>query len=218
MAGGASADLIQALFKVVVLAIVLERGLSFIFEIRLAGPRLRRRLPGEPEAPMIAEILGATIKAGITYVAAFGLCFGFGFDVFGPLFGVKPVAGPPVLEVFLTAAVVAGGSAGAIKLFQDVLGMSKTARDAAREAREEEAKARLAKAQSDRAVAELTVRQTQQQQEQVRLAEQEAVQKRFSTTTPSAAPRLAASQPWTLRPAPAPSGVQPLPDDVTTPP
>ncbi len=217
MAGGASADLIQALFKLVVLAIVLERGLSFVFEIRLAPLRGRKRLPGQPEDPMIAEVFGATVKAVITYAAAFGLCFEFGFDVFGPLFGVKPADGPPLLDVFLTAAVVAGGSAGAIKLFQDVLGMSKTARDAAREAREEEAKARLAKAQSDRAVAELTVRQTQQQQEQARLAEQEALQKRFATTTPSAAPRLAAAQPWTLRPAPQPTGVEPLPDDVIAP-
>jgi hypothetical protein len=213
---GASAELIQALFQLVILSLMLERGLSFVFEIRLAPPRGfspgKRTKADEKTYPMIAEVLGAGLKALITYVVSAGLCFAFGFDVFKFIFTDGKTLGP-VLDIFLTAAVVAGGSAGAIKLFQDVLGLSKTARDAAREAKEEEAKARLAKAASDRAASEFALEQTKRLRERTKEADQAALAGRFPAGK-SAPASLAASQPWTLRPPPSQPDVEDLPVDI----
>ncbi len=214
---GASIALIDALFRLVVLSIILERALAFIFEIRLAPPlwllkRWRRsRGQAEPQntedLPLISEIIGSSLKAAVTYLAALLLCKIFTFDILAAVFGKAPP--DPNLDIWLTAAVVSGGSAGAIKLFQEVLGLSKTARDAARETREEEAQARLAKAQADRAAADLALDQTRKQTKLIRSA---------PAPLAGASPQsmvLATSQPWALRPEPHHSKeVQPLPSKL----
>jgi hypothetical protein len=99
-----------ALVLIVVLALVLERALAIVFEwgvwdVWLAKTRLR-----------------APIALLVSYI----ICASLHFDIL-MVIGNQPASNFAIsnVGVFLTAATVAGGSKGAIKLFQDVLGFSK---------------------------------------------------------------------------------------------
>jgi F0F1-type ATP synthase epsilon subunit len=69
---------------------------------------------------------------------------------------------PTDMGVFVTAAIVAGGSAGAITLFQGVLKFSKEAQDIMTEANKAEAEAQKKKAEAEKAEAEARIRKAQQ--------------------------------------------------------
>ena len=162
--------------------------------------------------PLLSDFLGSPVKAVLTYAAALLLCMLFDFDIFTAIFPSAP-SKHTSLVLWLTAAVVAGGSAGAIKLFQDVLGLSKTARDASRDAREAEAQARLSKAQADKAIADVALQQAQQQKELLEVTGSTALKLAQSgQTAPQTSFHVATSQPWSLRPTPSLKvGVKSLP-------
>ena len=134
-----------ALGRLVVLSMVLERGLAVIFEHdwfrllcskRVADPLdplrtvWRSRVPG--------------LQGTVALVAALAVCHFYGFDVLAAIFGKDPDG----TGITLTGLVAAGGSAGAITLFQGFLGMSREAREAAMAARRSEGDAAAAGAQA----------------------------------------------------------------------
>lgn len=135
---------IGALLKLAILAMLLERGLAFIFEhdwyqryltTPSANPEYRAernsRFPG--------------LKGMLAFGASALVCWSYNIDIFGELFSRGT---PSTLGRLLTSMVVAGGSAGAIKIFQGVLGLHKDARDASVAAKIAEADAAKVVAQA----------------------------------------------------------------------
>ena len=101
---------------IVVLAMILERALSVVFEwgvwdVWLAKTRLR---------------------APITFLTAYVICSSLKFDILLVIAKKDPVTFSIFgVGTFLTAATIAGGSKGAITLFQEVLRFSKGGNPAA---------------------------------------------------------------------------------------
>ena len=106
--------LILVFLKLVVLSMVLERAMILLFEWRWY-----ERFFG-----------GRGLKVPITYMVALAICKHLKFNVFyaimNPLVSA-PNEVPDGIGIYLTAAVLAGGSAGAITLFQGVMRMTKSA-------------------------------------------------------------------------------------------
>jgi hypothetical protein len=142
-----------SLTQLVAIAMLLERGLSFVFEYHWF-----KRVSDKVEG----------IKGPIALGVALLICFTYRFDILAELF--EPAGGSGVataIGIIITATIIAGGSAGAISLFQGVLNWSKESRDArvrakqltaAAESREAEARdvaaqAALAEAQAKRLAA-----------------------------------------------------------------
>ena len=103
------------LAQLVVIAFLLERVLAFVFEYHWMKA-LTDRYNG--------------IKGPLALGLAWLVCYLYNFDVLAMLFAprdAEPV--PTQLGVVITAGIVAGGSAGAISLFQGVLNFGKESRD-----------------------------------------------------------------------------------------
>lgn len=100
--------LVKILWFVTVLALLVERALSLVFEHRL-WTALERDFTG----------------TGLKEVVATGLCWSLcrtaQFDAFGIMFS-RP---PSTFGLLLTAGMIAGGSKGMLKLMRDVLGVAK---------------------------------------------------------------------------------------------
>ncbi len=134
-----------ALAKLVVVAMLLERGLAVIFEYEWFV-RLTTKKDGTSRFPGLKGILAP--------IAAYIICNEYDFDVlFVVLNGTYPKTVDP-LGVALTSLIVAGGSAGAIMIFQGYLNLSKQGRDAAVEAKKTAAEADKVNAEADKAEAE----------------------------------------------------------------
>lgn len=149
--------LLEALIQLVLLSMFIERCLAFFFDWK----RIAAKLDGKDVKPLIALVMSV------------GFCFAYDFNVIGALFPkvtITPGSGKYYLSIGLTGLVVAGGSAGAIKLFQDVLGFNRQSRDAIREAKLAEAEAK--KAEAAQRSAEAEARKAESQQKRV---ESEAV-------------------------------------------
>ena len=69
----------------------------------------------------------STAKAIITTAVSLGICFYYGFDLFARIIDVS--GGTTTTGMFLTGLVVSGGSAGARRLTQDFLKLSREHRD-----------------------------------------------------------------------------------------
>src|SRR5262245_16250104 len=140
-----------ALLKLVVLAMMLERGLAVIFEHEWFTRVFMREITAS-DGTKTRESKIPGLKGIIALAAAVALCWTYNFDVLATIFGATP--GP--IGVWATSFVAAGGSAGAIKLFQGFLGLNKDARDGMIEARKAEADAAklIAQANAERAKAE----------------------------------------------------------------
>ena len=110
-------SILGAVAMLVVLSLVLERALIVFFEWGIWKEWLEKR----------------KLRGPIALAAAYFLCVYGKFDLFSILFA-KSEGWPAPLSfgVFATAAVIAGGSKGAILLFQDMLGFSSQAIDARR--------------------------------------------------------------------------------------
>ena len=108
-------SILGALALIVVLAFVLERALAQVFEW------------GGWEAFLKDRKLRAPIALAVSYV----ICVTCDFDILRVIFA-KPTIDVTWLSLgaLLTASVIAGGSKGAILLFQGVLGFSKKNIDA----------------------------------------------------------------------------------------
>jgi len=106
------------LIKLVFLSMVLERGLYFIFDYTLWREKIE----------------GKGIRAPISLAVAGSVIYYYDFDILVP--ALDPGAGSTPFGLLLTALIAAGGSAGAIKLFQDTLGLDRKTQDTAKLNRE----------------------------------------------------------------------------------
>lgn len=151
-----------ALTKLVVLSIIIERGLAFIFEhdwfVRLTTVK-ESQLSDQEKSAVKSKIPG--LKGIIALFTSVGICMYYEFDIMSALFAnnVKDEIG-----IFLTGITVAGGSAGAIAIFQGFLNINKQSRDALLEARKAQAdserliaSAKAAEAKSKAEAAEATL-------------------------------------------------------------
>ena len=109
--------LILVFLKLVLLSMVLERAMILLFEWRWYEKWFNKR----------------GLKVPITYMVALAICKNLNFDVFDTIMN-PPVSVPNEateatvgMGIYLTAAVLGGGSAGAITLFQGVMSMTKSA-------------------------------------------------------------------------------------------
>jgi len=98
-----------ALFELVILSILLERGLYFVFDYR----HLREKLQNKG------------VKAPITLGVSWLICWNHDFDIIAR--SIDPGAETQV-GIFITATIVAGGSAAVMTLFHDVLKFTRSAR------------------------------------------------------------------------------------------
>jgi hypothetical protein len=172
-----------AMAKLVVLSIMLERAMAFVFEhdwfVRLTS----RLVPDPADATkQIRESRLPGIKGIVALAFAMSLTTLYGFDVLGVLFNTTP----STMGMLLTGLVAAGGSAGAIAVFQGFLSLNKETRDAmvaARKAEAEEAKetaelrAKTAEANRIRAEAEKVEAETRKRIAELQIAEVEARKK-----------------------------------------
>jgi len=89
--------ILTALTKLVVLAMLLERALVLLFDYR-----------------WFREKIGSLgFKSPIAFIVSWAVCGFYKFDVLGALFEGNKTSS---MGIFVTAAIVAGGSAGAITL------------------------------------------------------------------------------------------------------
>ena len=109
------------LFTIVVLAMVLERALSVIFEWGVWDKFLAEN----------------KLRAPIALLAAYAMCWYMKLDILLTI-SKKDAASFQLLGIgtFVTAATIAGGSKGAIALFHNVLNFSKGGTVAEKEAKE----------------------------------------------------------------------------------
>lgn len=141
---------IGALSKLVLLSIIIERGLAFIFEHDWFVRFLTREIQDPNEATKkVRESRLPGLKGLIALLSAIGLCFTYDFDMLSAIFN-QPA--DPIGKV-ITAIVTAGGSAGAIAVFQGFLNINKDSRDALIAARKAEAEAAKQIAESSAAEA-----------------------------------------------------------------
>ena len=101
-----------ALALLVILAMLLERALAVIFEWSVLRDWLKEK----------------RLRVPIALVASYTICVWGQFDVFSVVFAkAGGYSGAFSFGTFATAAVIAGGSKGAILLFQGVLGFGREA-------------------------------------------------------------------------------------------
>jgi hypothetical protein len=117
-------SVLGALALIVVLAMALERALSVPFEWSVWSKWLEDK----------------KLRAPIAFVVAWVICVQMQFDLLPILTKAdKAWQGTFAIGTFITAGVIAGGSKGAILLFQGLLGFGKQAVDARIERRTEAA-------------------------------------------------------------------------------
>ncbi len=120
-----------ALAQLVIIATLLERGLSFIFEYEWFVRLTTKEVPDPGDTTKkIRENRIPGLKGLIALCGAYTICRLHQFDVLAVIF--QPLGNPPVdqLGIFITSLIVAGGSAGAILVFQGYLNLGKQGRDA----------------------------------------------------------------------------------------
>jgi hypothetical protein len=137
------------LAKLVIIATLLERGLAFIFEyewfVRLTTKEVED--PADKTKKIRVNRLPG-LKGLIAFLGSYLICNTYNFDVLFVIFnpGIQS-ASPDQLGIVLTSLIVAGGSAGAILIFQGYLNLSKQGRDSVIDAKK-------AFAEADKAAAE----------------------------------------------------------------
>jgi hypothetical protein len=132
-------DISGALSMLVVLSMLLERALALIFEYHWFQ-KLSERWEG--------------LKSPIAFFAAWYTCHFVRFDVLSQIFPPSSgtVEAKPI-GMLITAAIVAGGSAGAMTLFQGVLKFNRESRTSIIEANLAESNSRKDKAEAEAAEA-----------------------------------------------------------------
>lgn len=136
------ADLAKASLMLIALSLILERGLSVVFEYRWYAK----------------YFTGKGLKTPIAFALAWAICASYSFDIVQILF---VQAHSTIAGIFLTAAVAAGGSKVAISLFQGVLGLSNLARTERHHAIISQAQAKTKQAEADKAESEARIVEAQ---------------------------------------------------------
>jgi|CXWL01.1.fsa_nt_gi hypothetical protein len=118
--------ILAVLSKLVILSIILERGLAFVFEqewfVKFTTSEVQ-----DPEDPTkkikLSRLSG--LKGLIALLVAGGICYKYDFDIMKIIFN----ADLSYVGIIITSVVAAGGSAGAITIFQGFLNINKESRD-----------------------------------------------------------------------------------------
>jgi hypothetical protein len=138
-------EILGALALLVTISVILERALAFLFEHKwfvLLFPDQSSRAKKEQDG---RRYIAA--KENIALIVSFSIAFTYKFDILQILFRNPSWSW---LGIILTAFILAGGSAGAIAIFQGYLRMGKEVRDANIEALKSEAEAREIRAKIDK--------------------------------------------------------------------
>lgn len=119
--------------QLVILAMIMERGLYFIFDYKLWRDALSK----------------FALKGPISFAVALFICWYYDYDILARV--LDPTAITDV-GIVITAAILAGGSVGAITLFQDILKFSREGREQiqAVQAAKQEAAIQQAKVQASK--------------------------------------------------------------------
>jgi len=123
-------QIVMAVFVVTVTAMLVERVLAFVFDARGIRDFLEASTGRRALKPLISFVLSLIIA--YIYV---------GEQLFAELFPNVVRPDPDHLAIWMTAALIAGGSAGMMTIFQEVLGLSKSAREARRSERQAQTQA-----------------------------------------------------------------------------
>lgn len=146
--GDYTAQVIFAMFQLVILAFVVERALFIAFDIKWWRDRLEDGF-----------------KAMVAVGVSIGICWLHDFDILARV--TETEASTTTIGIVLTGLVVAGGSAGAMQLMQNILGLGRMARDQANAANA--AKVAKARAEQETAEADLATAQTKNLEAQEKL-------------------------------------------------
>lgn len=103
-----------ALLTLVILAFLIERGLAIVFD----HPWFEKFLEGKGFKPIMA------------FSVSYFICWYYDFDVIAALMEPGAITTPGLI---ITAAIVAGGSAAAMQLVQNIWGLNKESKVARRE-------------------------------------------------------------------------------------
>jgi len=150
-------NVMVALGKLVILAILLERGLYFIFDYT----KWRDKLEGKG------------LRAPIALAAAWIICWWYDFDIVAALLDPAAITN---FGIFITATIVAGVSSAAIVLFQDVMKFGRSARKQMSEFDRRKKEAELAKIEAERKKSEAEIKKAE--------AEIKKAEEIISTSTP----------------------------------
>lgn len=150
---------VGVLATLVLVATIVERMLAFVFEHDWFV-RLTTRL--DAANTRVSKWPG--LKGVLALAASLGISFGYDFDIFKVLF---PENSNEVTGKLITGFVIAGGSAGALAIFQSYLGIGKDSRDAI-------IKARKAEAVSAKEVAELATAEARAKRDKAEAEKREA--------------------------------------------
>lgn len=157
-------SVLGTLSQLVVLSLVIERALAFLFEWDVYVRLFYMQVP-DPLHPgqTTKESRFPGLNGFIALVSAIGLCHFYKFDVLGVMFATSPNG----IGMTITGLIAAGGSAGAIALFQGYLNLSKESRDANIEAKK--AVADASKQQAEIALQRLAVEKAELDAQKKRL-------------------------------------------------
>ena len=106
--------LVEVLIVIIVLAFLIERALSLVFEYRL----------------FVNPLSDRGLKEPIAFVVSFAVVRYWNFDALSAIFQSDRAS---VWGFIITGAIIAGGSKASIKLFQDLLKVRSSAEEARRE-------------------------------------------------------------------------------------
>lgn len=163
---------VGALAQLVVLSMVLERGLAFIFEHDWFRMAFMKMVP-DPSDPTrtIRESRIPGLRGTLALIASFAVCRLYRFDVLAALFG-RPES--DMIGITITGIVAAGGSAGAIAIFQGFLNLNRDSREALLAAKKAEAQASAEISRSE-SEAKKAVAEAEKAQADARRKEAEAI-------------------------------------------
>ena len=129
-----------ALAKLAIIAMLLERGLAVIFEFEWFVRLTTKEIPDPSDSTKTIQTSRVPgLKSIIALLGSYTICSNYKFDVLSKVFDpMTETTNVDQLGVMLTSLIVAGGSAGAILIFQGYLNLSKQGRDAVVEAKRAE--------------------------------------------------------------------------------
>ena len=155
-----------ALGRLVVAATIVERVLAFIFEHKwFIGLFMKKILDPADTTKFVVESKVPGLKGLIALACSIGISFGYSFDILHVLFGSSKADS---IGMLITGFVIAGGSSGAIAIFQGYLNISKDSRDAI-------IAARKAEAESAKEIAQLAVLEAKAKKEKADAEKEEAL-------------------------------------------
>ena len=161
-----------ALGKLVLAATIVERVLAFIFEHKWFIYLFMREEPdmANPGKTIFKSKIPG-LKGVLALAASLGISFRYKFDIMNVIF---PTHVADEIGMLITGFVIAGGSAGAIAIFQGYLSISKESRDA-------NIKARKAEAESAKEIAEQAALEAKAKREKAEAEKAEAQLRRDAT-------------------------------------